>query len=116
MLCFFFSQGPISDLVIEFNVTATDNGSPQTMSTSVPVTLTVSSPDNHFSPMLDQTAYAVSVDENTQPPTIILNFTVTDADPVQRASEIGNLVLFGGDSIYFNAEKTGPHAGALVTR
>ena len=112
----FSSQAPTSSLVIEFNVTATDNGFPQAMNSSVRVTLSVFSPDNHFSPMLDQTTYKGSVDENTASEAIVLNFTVLDADPVQRASEIGNLVLFGDDSTYFSAQKTGPHTGVLLTK
>ena len=103
-------------MVIEFNVTATDNGFPQAMSTSVPVTLSVFSPDNHFSPMLDQTTYTGSVNENIDPGFIVLNFTVTDADPVPRASEIGELVLFGDDSVSFSAQQTGPHTGVILTR
>lgn len=109
-------QAPTSSLVIEFNVTATDNGFPQAMSTSVQVSLSVFSPDNHFSPMLDQATYKGSVNENIEPEAIVLNFTVIDADPVPRASEIGKLVLFGDDSAYFSAQKTGPHTGVLLTR
>ena len=112
---FSLSQAQTDTLDIEFSVTATDNGSPQTMNSSILVMLTVFSPDNHFNPQLDRPSYTASLDENTSSGTLVLNFSVTDDDPVQQAAEIGNLFLVGGDSIYFEAVITGPQTGSLIT-
>ena len=95
---------------------ATDNGSPQNFNSTVEVIITVLSPDNQFSPVLNAPSYTGEVDENRAPGDVIVSFTVTDGDQFGPASQIGRLDLLGGDADLFVAEITGSNSGVIRTK
>ena len=97
-------------------VVATDNGMPEPFNTTVDVVVTVVMPDNHFNPVLNQTSYTATVDENRPPGDVIISFTVEDNDEPGPAAEIGQLVFLGGDAQFFVAEITGPNSGQIRTK
>ena len=74
------------------------------------------SPDNFFQPVLDQRAYNVTLDENSEAGTSVLTFTVTDADRVGPASEIGSATILGTDSQFFTVDITSPNSGVITSK
>ena len=97
-------------------VVATDNGMPEPFNATVNVIVTVVSPDNFFNPVLNQTVYTATVDENRAPGEVIISFTVDDDDEPGPAAEIGQLLFFGSDTQFFVAEITGPNTGQIRTK
>ena len=97
-------------------VVATDDGMPEPMNATVDVTITVVSPDNFYNPILNQTRYTATVNENQPPGNVIVSFMVFDSDPQGPASEIGQLFLIGSDARFFIAEITGTNTGQIRTK
>ena len=105
---------PLQSYII--TVVATDNGRPEPFNASVEVTITVESPDNFYTPILNQTSYTATVSENRPPGDVVVSFTVDDSDEEGPASQIGQLFLIGSDAQFFVAEITGPHTGQIRTK
>lgn len=101
--------------VINLRAVATDNGVPESFSTTVDVRLTVRQPENFFSPELDQASYTVAINEDLVNNSIVLDFTVTDFD-VGPSSEIGQATILGSDSEFFTVTVTGTNSGQIRTR
>ena len=97
-------------------VVAMDNGMPESLDAAVDVTITVVSPDNFYNPILNQTRYTATVDENRLPGDDIVWFTVFDSDQQGPASEIGRLFLIGSDAQFFIANITGTDTGLIRTK
>ncbi len=97
-------------------VVATDNGMPEPLNATVDVTITVVSPDNFYNPILNQTRYTATLNENQLPGNVIVWFTVFDSDQDGPASEIGQLFLIGSDAQFFIAEITGTNTGQIRTK
>lgn len=97
-------------------VVATDNGRPQSLNATVNVTISVVSPDNYFNPILNQTSYTATINENRSPGDVIVSFTVFDSDEPGPAAEIGQLLFIGSDTQYFVGEVTGPNTGRIRTK
>ena len=97
-------------------IVATDNGMPEPLNTTVDVTITVESPDNFYNPILNQTSYVATVDENRSPGDVIVWFTVFDSDQQGPASQIGQLFLIGSNAQFFIAEITGSNNGRIRTK
>ena len=110
---------PILNIHIQnYTITAvaTDNGMPEPLNTTVDVTIAVVSPDNFYNPILNQTSYAATVNENQLPGDVIVWFTVFDSDQQGPASRIGQLFLIGSDAQFFVAEITGTNRGQIRTK
>ena len=97
-------------------VTAQDNGNPEPFFSSVTVIIMVFSPDNFFSPELDQTTYRVTIDENERAGSSILRFTMSDRDQPGPSSEIGEASIFGDDARFFTVRITGPNTGEILSK
>ena len=89
---------------------------PEPLNATADVTITVVSPDNFYNPILNQSRYAVTINENQLPGDVIVWFTVFDSDQVGPASEIGQLFLIGSDAQFFIAEITGTNTGQIRTK
>lgn len=96
-------------------VVATDNGQPENFNSSTTLTILVFPPDNFFSPVLDETLYEVSVEENSPVGTDVAVFSVVDGDQIGPAAEISTVILSGADSDLFEATITGPNTGVIRT-
>ena len=94
---------------------ATDNGKPENFNTTTTLTVSVFSPDNFFSPVLDRDNYDVTVNENTPAGEIAFRFTMTDGDQVGPAAQLNRVILTGSDTEFFKAEITGPNSGVVRT-
>ncbi len=104
-----------------FTVVAMDNGYPESNNATVMVTIEVFTPDNHFNPVLNQTTYEASVDENDQDSTpgeqVVLYFSATDEDRTgSPANRLREAELIGVDAIYFTVELTGSNSGVVKTK
>ncbi len=104
-----------------FTVIASDNGKPESFNSTAEVTLVVFSPDNHFNPVLNQTIYEATVDENDGDPgpqeQVVVYFSVSDEDLVGPASQIGEIELIGVDAVYFTVEQIGTtNSGVVKTK
>ena len=97
-------------------IVATDNGMPEPLNTTADVTIAVVSPDNFHNPVLNQTSYSATVNENRPPGDVIVEFTVFDSDQTGPASQIGQLYLISSDAQFFRAEITGPNTGRIITK
>ena len=102
--------------VYAITVVATDNGMPEPLNATVDVMITVVSPDNFYNPILNQTRYSATVNENQLPGDIIVSFLVFDSDQQGPASRIGQLFLIGSDAQFFIAEITGDNTGQIRTK
>ena len=80
------------------------------------MTITVVSPDNFYNPILNQTSYTATVDENSTPGDVIISFRVFDSDEAGPAAQIGQLHFIGSDTQFFVAEITGPNTGQIRTK
>lgn len=93
---------------------ATDNGQPRPFFNTATVNISISPPDNFFTPELDQTSYTSTLAEDSTSGTFVLQFTVSDPD-IGTASEIGRVTLLGVDAQFFTARRTGPNSGEIRT-
>ena len=73
------------------------------------------SPDNDFSPVLDQTAYVGALDENSDVGSTVLTFSVTDGDRSGPAAEIGEATIVGDDAEFFRVNITSPTTGIITS-
>lgn len=94
---------------------ATDNGQPENFNSTASLILIVFPPDNFFSPVLDETTYRGSVDENSAPGVVVVSFTMTDGDQFGPAAELNRVILSGSDDGLFEAEITGTNTGVIRT-
>ncbi len=99
-----------------FTVVATDNGQPEPFNATAQVTIMVFSPENFFDPVLDQTAYNVTLDENRAAGSVVLAFTVTDADRSGPAAEVGTATILGSDAQFFSVNVTSPNSGIITSK
>lgn len=74
------------------------------------------SPDNFFRPELDQSNYMVRLDENEPTGSVVLMFTMSDADRFGPASQIGQIFILGSDAQFFNASATGLNSGVILSK
>lgn len=94
---------------------ATDNGQPRPFFNTATVNISISPPDNFFTPELDETSYTSTLPEDSITGTLVLQFTVSDPD-VGPASEIGRVIILGVDAQFFTARSTGPQSGEITTK
>ncbi|XP_019851361.1 PREDICTED: protocadherin-16-like, partial [Amphimedon queenslandica] len=100
----FPALGPTqASLSYTFDVIATDNGQPETMSSNASVTITVITPDNFHDPQLGNTSYTGSLVEKASIGTPILTVTATDADVSVSASSV-QFFLTGTNAHLFTIE------------
>jgi hypothetical protein len=102
-------------LEVVFTVTAIDNGIPFPLNGTAIVNITVTPQDNFVTPILDQTDYIATLDENSPVGSPVLQFTITDTD-IGSASEIGQIIILGDDSQFFTTEQTGPKSGVIRSK
>ena len=110
--CWFTS---LQNATYTITVVATDNGQPKNFNSTTSLVIIVFPPDNFFSPVLDETTYQGTVDENTASGVVVVSFTMTDGDQFGPASELNRVILSGSDNSFFEAEITGTNTGVIRT-
>lgn len=98
-----------------FEVIATDNGQPETMSSNASVTITVITPDNFHDPQLGNTSYTGSLVERAPIGTPILTVTATDADVSASASTV-QFFLTGTNAHLFTIENFNNNTALLKSK
>lgn len=58
----------------------------------------------------------VRLDENEPTGSVVLMFTMSDADRFGPASQIGQIFILGSDAQFFNVSATGLNSGVILSK